>query len=320
MLHIGRYLGNHGGTGRQRLVHGEHRSGNRDDQPDDPCHHPVRPPLRLCRPHCAWNITSGSDGNLWFTSYSTPYIGEINPTTHTVSDFAIPTSYASGITSGPDANTWFTEDPAEIGEINPTTDAITEYPVPAGLGITAGPDGNLWFTAGADVGVATLATSQLVVTQQPPASVTAGTPFGLTVEAEDSSGNLLSSFDGTVSVAIATNPGGASLGGTLTATASQGVATFSGLTLTTAASGYTLQVSASGLGAGVSSPMTVTPAAASQVAITQQPPASVTAGSGFSLLAAVEDAYGNVETSASNAVSVALANNPTGRRWAARSP
>jgi hypothetical protein len=35
---------------------------------------------------------------------------------------------------------------------------------------------------------------------------------------------------------------------------------------------------------------------------------------GFGLVAAVEDAYGNVVTSASNSVSVALASNPTGAR------
>ena len=38
----------------------------------------------------------------------------------------------------------------KIGEINPTTHAITEFPVPTAkpvpFGITAGPDGNLWFT------------------------------------------------------------------------------------------------------------------------------------------------------------------------------
>ena len=77
---------------------------------------------------------------------------------------------------------------------------------------------------------------------------TAGSGFGLTVEAEDSSGNLVTSFNGTVTVALASNPGGATLGGTLTVTASAGVATFSGLTLTKAASGYTLAVTSSGLG------------------------------------------------------------------------
>ncbi len=132
--------------------------------------------------------------------------------------------------------------------INPTTHAITEFPIPYASsvpdGITAGPDGNLWFTdyGNASIGVVTLTTNadHFVVTQQPPASVTAGSPFGLTVQAEDSSGNLDSSFNGTVTVALASNPGGATLGGTLTVTASSGVATFSGLTLTKAASGYTL--------------------------------------------------------------------------------
>ena len=114
-----------------------------------------------------------------------------------------------------------------------------------------------------------------MVTQQPPASVTAGSPFGLTVEAEDSSGNLDSSFNGTVTVALANNPGGATLGGTLSVTASNGVATFSGLTLNKAASGYTLLVSSSGLDSATTGAITVTPAAASQLVITQQPPASV---------------------------------------------
>ena len=204
----------------------------------------------------------------------------INPATDVITDFITPTanSFTVGITAGPDGNLWFTEVPnasestvGKLASINPTTDSITEYAVPyanaSPKAITTGPDGNLWFTdpGTSAIGVATLTTSQLVVTTQPPASVTAGTPFGLTVEAENSSGNLLSSFDGTVTVALANNPGGATLGGTLTATASNGVATFSDLSLTTAASGYTLDLSASGLGAGVTSAITVTPAAATQV-------------------------------------------------------
>ena len=84
------------------------------------------------------------------------------------------------------------------------------------------------------------------MTPPPPASVTAGSGFGLTVQAEDSSGNLVSSFSGTVTVGLASNPGGTTLGGTVTVAASGGVATFSGLTLTQVASGYTLYVSASG--------------------------------------------------------------------------
>src|SRR5262249_41113115 len=147
-------------------------------------------------------------------------------------------------------------------------------------GIVAGPDGNLWFTDfdTASVGVATVnetSTTSLVMTQQPPASVTAGSGFGLTVEAEDSSGKLVTSFNGPGTVALASNPGGATLGGTLTVTASGGVATFSGLTLDKAASGYTLTATASGLGSGLTSAMTVTPTSPTQLVITQQPPATV---------------------------------------------
>ncbi len=274
----------------------------------------------------AWGISPGPDGNVWFTS-DVDDIGMVNLTTDAISTFITPTEYSetSGITAGPDGNLWFTEQPnsnestvGKLGSINPTTDAMTEYTIPyAGsspTGITTGSDGNLWFTdPGTNaIGVATLTTSQLVVTTQPPASVTAGTPFGLTVDAENSSGNLITSFNGTVTVALASNPGGATLGGTFSVTASGGVATFSGLTLNKAASGYTLLVSSSGLGEGVSSAITVTPAAATQLVITTQPPATVKLNNSFGLQASIEDQYGNVVTTDTNAVTVAFANNPTG--------
>ena len=73
--------------------------------------------------------------------------------------------------------------------------------------------------------------TQLVVTTQPPASVTAGSGFGLVVTAEDAFGNVDPTFTGSVTLALANNPGGATLGGTLAVNASAGVATFSGLTL-----------------------------------------------------------------------------------------
>jgi virginiamycin B lyase len=264
-------------------------------------------------------IISGPDGNLWMTS-GVNVIGMINPTTGASSQFTIPTTNASSyaVAAGPDGNLWFTViNTGHIDSINPTTDAITTYAVPytgsTTGGITAGPDGNLWFTdlGTNSIGVATLATSQLVVTQQPPSSVTAGSGFGLTVTAEDSSGNPITSFNGTVTVALANNPGGATLGGTLTATASNGVATFSGITLTKAASGYTLVVTSSGIGEGVTSAMTVTPAVATQLVISQQPPATVKVSTAFGIEALIEDQFGNVVTTANNTVTVALGNNPS---------
>ena len=110
---------------------------------------------------------------------------------------------------------------------------------------------------------------------------------------------MVTSATNTVTVALANNPAGATLGGTLSVRRARAWPAFSGLTLTTAASGYTLRVSSSGLSGATSSAIAVTPAAATQLVITQQPPSSVVVNSGFGLQAAIEDAYGNVVTSAS---------------------
>jgi hypothetical protein len=147
---------------------------------------------------------------------------------------------------------------------------------------------------------------QLAVTAQPDPLITAGTEFGLTVSAEDGFGNLVPFFVGPVTVALAANSGGGSLGGTLTIAADAGVATFSGLTLTTAGTGYTLQVTSSLLTPGLTSPFNVTPAEPSRLVVSAQPPNSVTAGTGFGLAISVEDAYGNLETTYDDEVSVAL--------------
>jgi uncharacterized repeat protein (TIGR01451 family) len=101
-----------------------------------------------------FGITTGPDGNLWFTeTNSNPsHISQLNPTTHVIKEFPTPTntSFPQSITAGPDGNFWLTEGSGHnIGEINPTTHAIAEFPLAAGtdpFGIAAGPDGNLWFT------------------------------------------------------------------------------------------------------------------------------------------------------------------------------
>ena len=112
------------------------------------------------------------------------------------------------------------------------------------------------------------------MTTQPPPSVTAGAAFDLTVTAEDASGNVDVSFNGTVTVALLSNPGGSTLGGTLTATAQDGVATFSDLTLNKVGSGYTLVVSASDVSSATTDAFDVTPATVSQLIVTRSRPAS----------------------------------------------
>ncbi len=154
--------------------------------------------------------------------------------------------------------------------------------------------------------------AQLVIGDQPPSNITAGTGFGLTVDVEDAFGNLETSYDGSVTVALGTNPAGGSLGGTLTTTAIDGVAAFSGLTLDQAVSGYTIQATASGLSSATSQALDVTPSTGTQLVVSSEPAQSVMAGSGFGLAVLVEDAFGNIEAGYDGEVTVALAGGPGG--------
>ncbi len=152
--------------------------------------------------------------------------------------------------------------------------------------------------------------SQLGLSVQPPTSVAAGVPFGFTVKAVDSAGDLATSYNGTATVSLGANPGNSILGGTLTVNFINGLATFGGLTLNHVASGYMLKVTSSTLTATTTPPIAVTPALASQLVIVAQPPAQVGAGSAFGFTVNVEDSFGNVVTTSSNSVTASLVSNP----------
>ena len=99
----------------------------------------------------------------------------------------------------------------------------------------------------------TALTPNLVVTTPPPTSVTAGVPFSLVVTAEDSSGNVDSTYTSPVTLALFGGTSGAVLGGTLTVNAVNGVAAFTGLTINTAGTSYTLTASSGTLTSAKSS-------------------------------------------------------------------
>lgn len=102
-------------------------------------------------------ITSGPDGNLWFTEPGIHKVGVMSPDGVLLGEYAAGTTPV-GITAGPDGNLWFTDFGAagaygQIGRIT-TSGAVTLFQIPDGIaasiavapwGITAGPDGNLWF-------------------------------------------------------------------------------------------------------------------------------------------------------------------------------
>ena len=98
-------------------------------------------------------ITTGPDGNLWFTDGLLNKIGRIT-TSGQVTEFDVgitPNAGLAGIASGPDGNLWFTERTGDkIGRITPQG-IVTEFS--AGLtgtpdiyGITSGPGNKMWFT------------------------------------------------------------------------------------------------------------------------------------------------------------------------------
>jgi hypothetical protein len=153
---------------------------------------------------------------------------------------------------------------------------------------------------------------QLIVTSEPPGSVTAGAGFGLTVEAEDPFGNLATAFDGSVTAVLSAGGGKPALVGPAAVVASGGVAAFTGLTVDQAGSGYTLQLTSGSLAAATTSAFSVTPAGPAQLVIATQPPASLTAGDPFSLSVSVVDPYGNLATNYDGPVTIALSNHPAG--------
>jgi len=81
-----------------------------------PVHEPFdSPELDPCR----MTITTGPDGNIWFSDPYANQIGNIAPD-GTVTEYAVPTpdSFPAGITTGPDGNIWFTElGSGQIGEL-----------------------------------------------------------------------------------------------------------------------------------------------------------------------------------------------------------
>lgn len=135
-------------------------------------------------------ITTGPDGNIWFTEVYGSRIGRLNPSTGTITEFDVPVTIVNGIglydtpwgiVAGPDGNLWYTgrgdTSITKIGRINPSTGVITEFgptsSVP--LSITTGPDGNLWFTEFSKIGMINPSTGTITEFDPPPAQ---GQQFG----------------------------------------------------------------------------------------------------------------------------------------------
>ena len=144
------------------------------------------------------------------------------------------------------------------------------------------------------------AASKLVFTTEPPANGTAGTAFGAAVTVEDVNGFTVTSSNALVTIGSTTG----SVTGTTQMTPSNGVASFSNLILDTSGT-YTLTASASGLPTVDSTSVAIGAGAASKLAFTTEPPSSETAGTGFPVTVEVQDANGNLVTTAGGTITIA---------------
>jgi hypothetical protein len=140
-----------------------------------------------------------------------------------------------------------------------------------------------------------------LVFQQQPSDTTAGQPITPAVQVaivDPSTSNPIA-FDNSdaVTVAIANNPGGGTLSGTLTVTVSNGIATISDLSIDKAGLGYTLNANSAGLTQVTSGAFAINPAAADHLLFVQHP-TDTTAGQPISPAVTVEilDQFNNVLT------------------------
>jgi streptogramin lyase len=97
-----------------------------------------------------WGITSGPDGNTWFTEETGNAVGRVTPGA-VITEFTagFPTGSPRGIVTGPDGNLWVAQAGGD-GAIARVTKAgeVTEFPVPTAgdpNDVAVGPDGNIWY-------------------------------------------------------------------------------------------------------------------------------------------------------------------------------
>ncbi len=234
------------------------------------------------------SITTGPDGNLWFTD-SAGAIGVVNDThlvvtiqpppdvsvnapfgilvtdeytngvvdtafhgnvTVTIADNPVGGSFVPGVTTTVTAVNGMANFGLEINK------AGMGYVLGASSSATNGP------TATNTVGfnVVNGPATQFIVAVQPVSPVPAGGAFTVSVvDVYVNAGGLNTAFNGSVIVQMGANPGGGVLGGITSVAAVNGVATFPGLTISSPGNGYTLNISSAGVISAATTPFNVTP-------------------------------------------------------------
>jgi hypothetical protein len=189
----------------------------------------------------------------------------------------------------------------------------SDYNDVTGDGLTGlgSPKGETIISALVGAGITSVGSSPGVAAQlafiQPPTNVVAGSDVtpAIIVDVEDSDGNVINTDDSSVTLSIASGPG--TLGGTLTVSARNGVATFSDVTLSTAGN-YTLDASDGSLAGATSAGFAVTEP---RLVFGQQPTGIFADGIITPAITVyVEDSSGNVITSNNSSVTLLVDSGP----------
>lgn len=145
----------------------------------------------------------------------------------------------------------------------------------------------------------------------PSESIAGATISEIQVQIQDQDGNVDTSATNTITLAIGTNPASASLNGTTSKAAVDGVATFDDINIEKVGIGYTLTASADTFDSVTSDAFNITPATASQLSFSIQP-SNIVAATSISpaIVVQVLDQFGNLETNANDTITLAIGTNP----------
>src|SRR5690242_16617485 len=165
-------------------------------------------------------------------------------------------------------------------------------------GLTSATSSAFTITAGA--------ATHLAFSQQPSSAGSGATIApAVTVTALDGAGNVATTFANQVSLAFANNAGGGTLTGGAATTPVSGVATFSGLSIDKAGTGYTLGASATGVTGVTSAAFNITAGTVSATQTTVGATSPITAGgTGSTITVTAKDGAGNPVAGATVVIAV----------------
>ena len=209
-------------------------------------------------------------------------------TTGTTISLAIGTNPGTSTLSGTTSTT------TSGGLINFTTVSLnksgTGYTlVASSSGLTSATSNTFNITAGTATKLAFVAS---------PSSVVAGTTLGssnIQVNVLDANSNIVTTATNALTFSLSTNPGSATLNGTLTQNAVAGVATFNDISINTAATGYVIQAAGTSLTSATTSAFNITVGAAdaNQTTMTSTGPILANGTLTSTVTVTLKDAYGN---------------------------